>query len=328
MADMPAPGARSEPRDRVTFVFQEASPLPGAELNRRSFEIKSQGREGVWQTVRAGPLTLGRGPLTLRLSPQAGYPSNRVSFRGLRLVPGDSGVIQAPALPEKDTLVASREEMEKQLAEALGAVLRARGADAKADEKGRLAELDALLREKGAEKLLARITRQAGGPQDLVEVVDAVLARPEADAGERFLIQHGGQATPVRLLWVECIPPDDGGSGQRQLAARLGLDATALTPLAAAARDFTTAYLQDRSLHLLMEPRPGPDGAHAALVFVPGVGLYQSVLAGQGLAFLRPGDRPPAPGLEQALRAAVEKSQETAKKQGRGAWAAALEVKK
>jgi hypothetical protein len=322
VADQPTPGTRTEPRDKVSFTFQQLFPPSGAELDQRSFELSSQGQEGVWQAIRVGPMRVQHSPITLRLSPQSGYPANRISFRHLRLVPAEAGTIQAAAMPEKDALLAARETLEKELTAALETVLKGRSAEATAEGKKRLAELGTLLREKGTQKLLARLLRQTGGPEDWVEVEAATLVQPEQATGERWMIQHGNEVTPIRLLWLDGIPLDDRGGRLRQFADRLGVEPSALGALAVAARDFTVGYLQGRSLQVLMEPTPGPDGAHSALVFVTGVGLFQSVLAAQGLALVRPLDQPLAPGLEQGLRATLEASQESAKKQGNGIWAA------
>ncbi len=329
--EMPAPGLRSAPKDQVEFTLAEISPLPGAEMNQSRFVVPSSKKEGIWQNVRLGPLRLERRQVALRLMPQTGYPANRVSFRHLRLVPSKPAVIQAADFPQTDALQESRAALEKTLARSLSEVLRSHDEQRKQQElppDPRTTELAALLKEKGVEKMLARVSKQTGNLQGWVDVENATLTQPEKAEGDRFLIQHGDRTQSVRLMWIEGIPPADNGGKARSLAERLKLDAAVLTPLANTSRDFTVAYLQGRSFRVMMRPSPGPDGSHVALVLIPGVGLYQNVLVEQGLAFVQPRDRSSAAGLEEGFYASLEMSQKRAQRLRNGAWAMSMEEKK
>lgn len=329
--EMPATGLRAAPKDQVEFTLSEVSLLPGAEMNQNRFVVTSSKKEGVWQNVRLGPLRLERRQVALRLMPQTGFPANRVSFRHLRLVPTKPAVIQAADLPQTDPLQESRAALEKTLARSLSEVLRTHEEQRKQQglpPDARTAELSALLKEKGAAQMLARVLKQAGNLQGWIDVEQAMLIQPEKAEGDRFLIQYGEETQSVRLMWIEGIPLAEDEGKARSLAERLNLDPAALSPLASASRDFTLAYLQGRGFRVMMRPSPGPDGRHAALVFIPGVGLYQNVLVEQGLAFVQPRDRSSGAGLEEGFYASLELSQKRAQRLKNGAWAMTLEEKK
>jgi hypothetical protein len=329
--ELPAAGLRTAPKDQVEFTLTEVSLLPGAEMNQNRFVVPSSQKDDVWQNLRIGPLRFERRLVALRLVPQAGYPANRVSFRHLRLLPTKSPVIQAADVPQSDALQESRAALEKTLVRSLSEVLRTHEEQRK--QQGlppdpHAAELSTVLKEKGAEKMLARLSKQSGNLQGWIDVENAKLIQPEKAEGDRFIIQHGDETKSVRLMWVEGIPLAGDGGQARSLAERLKLDAVALNPLASTSRDFTIAYLQGRGFRVMMRPSPGPDGSHLALVFIPGVGLYQNVLVEQGLAFVQPRDRRSGAGLEEGFYTSLELSQNRAQRLRNGAWAMTLEEKK
>lgn len=347
LGDLPGAAAmplasRIQPQDRAGFVFHELSLLTGAQENRRAFEVVRPTTEGQWTAMRIGPLTFTRSPVTLRLAPAAGYPANVISFRRLRLVPAESGVIQAPPVPEADPFAAAGEALRQSLATAQKPVLEAYAArlqalaknspalkDAVAAEMARLAQLQTALAERGEDTLLKRLERQMGGVAGFESIEDARLVEPEKATGDRFVIEHAGGRTEIRLLWVSCPPAEDKGGRFKAFASHFRMDVSDIPALARSAHEFTHGYLEGRKLRVLLRPGKEAGGTRAALVFVPEVGLYQNILVEQGLAIVEM----PAAGTrlgitERGLHAALLQSEETARRLKNGAWAIADEDRK
>ncbi|MBV6499829.1 MAG: hypothetical protein CJBNEKGG_02292 [Prosthecobacter sp.] len=347
LGDLPGAAAmplasRIQPQDRAGFVFHEPSLLAGAQENRRAFEVVRPTVEGQWTAMRIGPLTFTRSPVTLRLAPAAGYPANVISFRRLRLVPAESGVIQAPPVPEADPFAAAGEALRKSLTSAQKPVLEAYAArlqalakdapalkDAVAAELARLDQLQTALAERGEEALLKRLERQMGGVAGFENIEDARLVQPEKASGDRFTIEHAGGRTDIRLLWVNCAPAEDKNGRFKAFASHFRIDVSDIPALARSAREFTVGYLEGRKLRVLLRPGKEAGGSRAALVFLPEVGLYQNILVEQGLAAVEM----PAAGArlsitERGLHAALVQFEETARRLKNGAWAIAGEDRK
>lgn len=340
-AAMP-PASRTQPQDRAGFVFHEQSLLAGTQENRRAFEVVRPALEGSWTPMRVGPLTFTRSPVTLRLAPAAGFPANVISFRRLRLVPAESGVIQAPPVPEADPFAEAGDALRNALVTAQKPVLQAYASrlqalatsspalsEAVAAEKARLSQLQTSLAEHGEGALLARLERQMGGIAGFENIEDARLVQPEKASGDRFTIEHAGGRTDIRLLWVTCAPAEDRNGRLKAFASHFSIDVSDAADLARAAREFTLGYLEGRSLRVLLRPGKEAGGTRAALVFLPGLGLYQNILVEQGLAAVEM----PAAGArlgitERGLHAALLQFEESAHRLKNGAWAIATEDRK
>ena len=347
LGDLPGAAAmplasRVQPQDRAGFVFHELSLLAGAQENRRAFEVLRPATEGQWIPMRIGPLTFTRSPVTLRLAPATGYPANVISFRRLRLVPAESGVIQAPPVPDADPFAAASESLRQKLATAQKPVLKAYAArlqalaknsptlqEAVAAEMARLTQLQNALAEHGEDALLKRLERQMGGIGGFESIEDAHLVEPEKATGDRFVIEHADGRTEIRLLWVSCAPAEDKSGRFKAFASHFHVDVSDIPALARSAHEFTHGYLEGRKLRVLLRPGKDAGGARAALVFVPEVGLYQNILVEQGLAIVEMPAAGPRLGItERGLHAALLQFEETARRLKNGAWAIADEARK
>lgn len=340
-ASGPMPG-RSQPQEKATFTFYEVSLLPGAQENRRSFEIFSSDQAEVFSPVRIGPLVFTRDSVTLRLIPAAGYPANGIFLRNLRLVPVTDEVVQtAPSLPEADPLQAARLRLKQELAvaqkpvlEAYHAVLNDLAASAlKSPETQELLDAEAkrlslieLASSKDPEVLVSRIAGQFGGMAGFEDISNARLVSSEVLSGDHFTVEHEGRKIPVRLMWLRCAPVSEKDASRRDFAKHFRLENEDTSSLAQAAREFTLGYLEGKPLRLLLRSGKDKEGFQAALVFLPEVGLYQNVLVDQGLAAVEPPQKGARPGLmERGLLGSLVEREAAAKRLKNGAWALAAE---
>lgn len=341
MSGQPTAAGRTLPQEKASFVFYEVSLLPGAQENRRAFEITS-GKDDSYTPLRIGPLNFSRDQVTLRLAPVMGYPANMISFRQLRLVPVASDVVQTAApLPEGDTLAAARESLQRELTKAQKPVITAYQATLKAlpaatpelkesveAELRRLSQLEQAVNTAPG-MILDRMVRQLGGVAGF-EDLDGVKHVPTATStGDRFTVEHEGRQIQVRLMWVRCAPLDEKSSARKDFAAHFGMEVDNVGGFARTAREFTLGYLEGKSLRLLLRPMKDKDGFHAALVFLPEVGLYQNVLVDQGLAAVEPLSKSARSSLmERGLHASLIEHEASARRSKNGAWALSEEDKK
>jgi len=336
----PLPG-RSQPQEKASFVFYEVSLLPGAQENRRNFEITMGDARDVFMPLRIGPLNFTRSTVTLRIAPTMGYPANAISLRQMRLVPVTADIIQnAPSLPEGDPVTAVRVKLQRELAQAQKSVITdysetlqslvTSSTDIKESVSAEAKRLEKLQQAtaKDPEAVLNDIMRQLGGVGGFDNIEGALLLPDETLSGDHFIIEHEGEKISVRLMWVRCAPMDEKSGMRRDFAKHFGIELDDIGELARAAREFTLGYLHGKPLRLLLRPTKDKDGVQPALVFLPEVGLYQNVLVNQGLAAVEPPPKVVRPGMmERGLFGTLLEHEATAKRQKNGAWALASEVK-
>jgi len=332
---------RSQPQEKASFVFYEVSLLPGAQENRRNFEITTADASDTFTPVRIGPLNFTRSSVTLRIAPTTGYPANAISLRQLRLVPVTADVIQnAPSLPEGDPLAVARAKLQSELAMAQKPVvsaysealqtLAAASAEMKESVSAETKRLEKLQEAMAGdpEAALNAMMRQPGGVGGFENIEDARLLPDETSSGDHFTVEHGGKRISVRLMWVRCAPLDEKSGMRREFAKHFDIEPDDTAALARAAREFTLGYLDGKPLHLLLRPMKDKDGVQPALVFLPEVGLYQNVLVNQGLAAVEPPPNSMRSGMmERGLFGTLLEHETAARREKNGAWALAAEVK-
>lgn len=333
--------ARARPQDRAAFEFSEVSLLANPSDSRRVFEIATSTDDTTFTPVRVGPLTFTRSPVTLRLTSSAGYPGNMIRLRNPRLVPVVAEVIPtAPAAPVLETTL---EDIRKAYQEALAAAqkpvtasylarLRALSQskpelkDEVEAEYNRAARLASVGREGALERLRTVAGQGAAGYEDLD---GARFVDDPGNEGDQFLVEHQGGRFPVRLLWVECAPVKADGTRLKAVTSHFDISETEAVDLGRTAREFTQGYLEGKPLRLLLRPGQEKNGARAALVFLPEVGLFQSVLVEQGLAMVKINNsNARRGGLESAFLSTLQEREQSAKKRDNGAWALSSSNKK
>ncbi len=332
---------RAQPEESAAFEFFEVSLLPGAEENRRSFEIKQSPDDLTFSPIRIGPVNFTRSSLTLRLSTSRGYPGNVVRLRNPRLTPVTEEITTAPSLSvpgitlddlRKD-LASSLEKAQKPIIDAYLTQLRILSAGPGTLRPEADAEVKRILKLMDSSRnssALGRLLIGASGVGGFEDLDGARFVADAANSGDRFMVEHDGRRFILRLLWVQCAPLNATDSnGRKTLAKHFELSEDDLPALARSAQEFTAGYLEGKMLRLLVRPAKEKDGAQPALVFLPEVGLYQNVLIDQGLAAVQ---TPPKElrrgGMEQALLSALQEREESARRQKTGAWALGTEEKK
>lgn len=326
---------RSQPTESAAFDFFEVSLLPGAAENRRSFEIKLSQDDTTFETLKIGPVTFTRSPITLRLVTPAGYPGNLLRVRNLRLLPAteEAPTIQAPvaAGPSledlKKSLNADLTAVQKPLIDAYMQSLRALAAatpalrDSVSAETRRMVKL--METSPGQVTGPLRILGGAGSLGGYEDLDGAKYVTDPANTGDSFWVTHEERKIRVRLLWVLCAPVNVADTATaRQLGRHFGIaQETDLGPLARTAQEFTAGYLEGKALRILLRPGENKDGSRDALVFLPETGLYQNVLVDQGLAAVVP-PRERRGMMENGLFEALQNREAAARRQkpAPGAW--------
>jgi endonuclease YncB( thermonuclease family) len=332
---------RSMPQDTASFVFYEVSLLPGAQENRRSFEIVRGPSDAAFTPLRIGPLNFTRNSVTLRIAPTMSYPGNVISIRNIRLVPDSGeGLLTAAPLPEGDQLAAAREQLHRELALVQKPVINAHSDalatlaenpalhDAALAETQRLNVLQRNVTNKPTD-VLPRMLRQLGGVAGFIDLEGAKLVTTDStSSGDHFIIEHEGTQIPVRLLWVRCAALDSGSEENRNFAKHFRIEQADIGQLSRTAREFTLGYLAGKPLRLLLRPNKDKDGHQPALVFLPEIGLYQNVLVDQGLAAVDPPRKTLSVGMmERGLIESLQQREEVARRQKNGAWALSGDTK-
>ncbi|GEP42266.1 hypothetical protein BGE01nite_15570 [Brevifollis gellanilyticus] len=340
MSALPSTAGRMVPQEKATFAFYEVSLLPGAQENRRSFDIMP-GKDETYAPLRIGPLNFSRDAVTLRLAPAMGYPANAISLRQFRLVPAVVDVVQtAASLPEGDALAATRELLQRELVKVQKPVLTAYKESLKTlpsttpemkeaveAETKRLTQLENYASTPSI--ILERMIRQLGGVAGFEDIDGARYLSTVTSTGDRFTVEHDGRQIAIRLMWVSCAPPDEKSMARKNFADHFDIEMDNVGRLSRTAREFTLGYLDGKSLRLLLRPMKDKDGFQPALVFLPEVGLYQNVLVDQGLAAVEPFPKNARAGLmERGLYTTVLEHEAGAKRLKNGAWALSEEDKK
>jgi endonuclease YncB( thermonuclease family) len=350
MSDAPVAGSiyassKFQPQQKALFEFDEVTLLGIAAENHRTFEINRSPDEITFTTVRVGPLTFSHNPVTLRFSATDGYPANIIRIRNLRLVPVTDAAAEAStaALPPTSSTTAMQ-QASATLKESIETARKAVAAKY-LDELNDLAvtkpalkgQIDAEIRrmqrlgdQKTGQTSMHAITTTGDGFSGFEDISDARLADEEPLSGERFKVVHEGRTLMVRLLWVDCAPPEEGDdSGVKRFAKYFNIEDEDVIAVGRTAREFTASYLRDKPLRLLIRPDRDKDGTMAALLFLPNVGLYQNVLINHGLAaVVAPAREKQRSAMERAFLATLTALETAARKRrpAPGAWALSAET--
>lgn len=345
MSDAPVAGSiyassKFQPQQTALFEFDEVTLLGIAAENHRTFEIKRSPDETTFTTVRVGPLSFSRNPVTLRFAAADGYPANIIRVRNLRLVP----VTDAATATSPDTLPPSSSTTAMQQASATlkDSIETARKAAAAKylDELNDLAvtkpalkgQIEAEIRrmkrladQKNSPSGMHAVSTTGGGLSGFEDISDARLADEEPLSGDHFKVVHEGRTLTVRLLWVDCAPPEDDDTARvKRFAKHFNIEDEDVIAVGRTAREFTASYLHDKPLRLLIRPDRDKDGTLAALLFLPNVGLYQNVLINHGLAAVVPPAREKQHNaMERAFLSTLSSLENAAKgrRPAPGAWA-------
>jgi hypothetical protein len=348
MSDAPVAGSiyassKFQPQQTALFGFDEVTLLGIAAENHRTFEITRSTDETTFTTVRVGPLTFSRTPVTLRFTATDGYPANIIRIRNLRLVPvTDSAGTSATTLPQTNSTTAMK-LASTTLKEAIETA-RTEAASKYIDELNDLAvtkpalkgQINAEIRrvqrlgeQKAGRTGINAITTTGGGFNGFENISDARLADEEPFSGERFKVVYEGRTLMVRLLWVDCAPVEENDEpGVKRFAKHFDIEDEDVPAVGRAAREFTASYLRDKPLRLLIRPDRDKDGTMAALLFLPNVGLYQNVLVNHGLAaVVAPARDQQRNAMERAFLSTLSAIENAAKKRrpAPGAWALSAE---
>ncbi len=347
MNDAPVAGSiyassKFQPQTSATFEFNEVTLLGNAAESRRTFEIARSTDETTFTTVRVGPLTFSRNPITLRFTSTAGYPANIIRIRNLRLAPDseESATVATAATPTNSTTAM------QQAAAALKSALDAAKKTAADTYRTKLSVLTAakpaLKDQIEAEtRRINRLSDDTQGPSGIrafatsggsldgfEDISEARLADEEPVSGERFSIVQDGRTLAVRLLWIDCAPMEENDPGVKRFARHFNIEDEDAVAMGRAAREFTSGYLRDKPLRLLIRPDRDKDGTLAALLFLPDVGLYQNILVDQGLAAVAaPPREARRSATEKALISTLDARENAARnrKPAPGAWALTAE---
>jgi len=349
MSDAPVAGSiyassKFQPQEKALFEFDEVTLLGIAAENHRTFEINRSPDEITFTTVRVGPLTFSRNPVTLRFSAADGYPANIIRVRNLRLVPVTDAAVASPATLPPTSSTTAMQQASAALKEAIETARKAAAAkyfdelnDLAVTKPALKGQIDAETRrmqrlgdQKTGQTSMHAITTTGDGFSGFEDISDARLADEEPLSGERFKVVHEGRTLVVRLLWVDCAPPEEGDDqGVKRFAKYFNIEDEDVIAVGRTAREFTASYLRDKPLRLLIRPDRDKDGTMASLLFLPNVGLYQNVLINHGLAaVVAPPREKQRSAMERAFLATLT-SLETAARKRRpapGAWALSAET--
>lgn len=349
MSDAPVAGSiyassKFQPQQSALFEFDEVTLLGTATENRRTFEIARSTDETTFTTVRVGPLTFSRNPVTLRFTATDGYPANIIRIRNLRLVPVTEAASASPAPIPKTGSATAMQQASMTLKEAIENAKKTATANyldelndlavTKPELKGQVdAEIRRMKRlgeQKTGQSGINAITATSGGFGGFEDISDARLADEEPASGERFKVVHEGRTLPVRLLWVDCAPvEEDDENAVKRFAKHFSIENEDVIAVGRTAREFTSSYLRDKPLRLLIRPDRDKDGTMAALLFLPNVGLYQNVLVNHGLAaVVIPARDQQRNAMERAFLSTLTTLENTARKRkpAPGAWALSAET--
>jgi hypothetical protein len=171
-----------------------------------------------------------------------------------------------------------------------------------------------------------RLYSTPAGVAGFEDVDGARFINDPKNAGDRIMVEHGERRMMVRLLWAQCAPLNEKDPAAKVFARRFRIDEADIPDLARAAQEFTAGYLEGKPLRLLIRPGKDKDGAVAALVFLPDVGLYQNVLIGQGLGYVEAVFRNARrPAMERAMLGTLYDREQKARTQKIGGWALSTE---
>lgn len=348
MSDAPVAGSiyassKFQPQQTALFGLDEVTLLGIAAENHRTFEITRSTDETTFTTVRVGPLTFSRNPVTLRFTAVDGYPANIIRIRNLRLVPVTDATDTSPAKLAQTSSTTAMQLASTTLKDAIDTARKAAAAKylddlndlavTKPALKGQVeAEIRHMKRlgdQKTGRTGIHAITTTGGGFSGFENISDARLANEEPLSGERFKVIYEGRILMVRLLWVDCAPLEENDEpGVKRFAKHFNIEDEDVPAVGRSAREFTASYLRDKPLRLLIRPDRDKDGTMAALLFLPNVGLYQNVLVNHGLAaVVAPAREKQHNAMERAFISTLSDIENAARKRrpAPGAWALSAE---
>lgn len=348
MSDAPVAGSiyassKFQPQQTALFGFDEVTLLGIAAENHRTFEITRSTDETTFTTVRVGPLTFSRNPVTLRLTAADGYPANIIRIRNLRLVPVTDAAVTSPTtLPQtssttamkqasttlKDAIETARTEAASKYIDELNDLAVTKPA-LKGQINAEIRRVQRLADQKAGQTGINAITTSGGGFSGFEDISEARLADEEPISGERFKVVYEGRTVMMRLLWIDCAPVDENDkAGVKRFAKHFNIEEEDVPSVGRTAREFTASYLRNKPLRLLIRPDRDKDGTMAALLFLPNVGLYQNVLVNHGLAaVVAPSRDQQRNAMERAFLSTLSAIENTASKRrpAPGAWALSAE---
>lgn len=332
--------------ETAVFKFSEVSLLTPA--NVRNIELGRSVDSVSYATARTEPLTFLRSRITVRLEAAQAYPANVIRLKDIRLipVPESAPATIAPAAgssttsPEQD-VIAVRQVFQKQLTTARAPLLQAYQAQLRtfAAQPAVSADRDLLDQIEVEQK---RIQQELTTPASIIhrrirgrapgsgmdgfdDLTGARLVSDPASRADRIKVEHDGHQFWINLAWVRCPPATHDEKDALAVAARhFGINEEDALSVGRVAREFTQGYLEGKPLRLLVRPRKGADQTAQALVFLDGVGLFQTVLIDHGFAALslpQGGERKPI--LETALIDHLREREQRARtrRPAPGAWA-------
>ncbi|WP_395742560.1 thermonuclease family protein [Prosthecobacter sp.] len=349
MSDAPVAGSiyassKFQPQQSALFEFDEVTLLGVAAENHRTFEIKRSPDETTFTTVRVGPLTFSRNPVTLRFAATSGYPANIIRVRNLRLVPVTETAAPSPAAAAPTSSATAMQQASATLKESIDTARKAAAAkyvdelhDLAVTKPALQGQVDAEIRrmnrlgdQKNGQTGMNAIASAGGDFSGFEDISDARLADEEPLSGDHFKVVHEGRTLTVRLLWVDCAPPEEDDAARvKRFAEHFNIEVEDVVAVGRTAREFTASYLRDKPLRLLIRPDRDKDGTMAALLFLPNVGLYQNVLINHGLAaVVAPAREKQHSAMERAFLATLSALESAAKNRrpAPGAWALSAEA--
>ncbi len=342
MSDAPVAGSiyassKLQPQQAAVFEFSEVTLLSQNE-DHQIIHIPHSPDETTFATVRSGAFTFTRNPITLRLGSTTGYPANNIRIRNIRLAPLSEEAVPAPLTAVTTATTQTLQQAASTFKTALDAARKAAAENYLSELRQLLTLRPALKGQTEAEarrvgKALGKTGKTSGvrpfaasnsSLDGFEEINDVRLAKSEPASGDRFRIQCDAGEFTVRLLWVHCAQPSANAAEMERFAKHFNIDQEDVGAIARTAREFTNGYLREKTFRLLVRPDRDADGTLAALLFLPNMGLYQSVLIDHGLAAVDPppqGERRNA--TEKALVELLLASEASARKQHPppGAWA-------
>jgi hypothetical protein len=331
-----------EPATTAIFSFREVSLLASASKNLRALTLEKTPASGEVKTLTTTvPIELTKPPFTLRLATTASYPSNVIVVQSVRLVPATgaapagAGATTATESGAAVSLAAELEQWRKTSAQQLAAVrkpivdayvaslsaLQVPAADA--DDLASIVESEG----RRARKLIEGLPSKGSGGMGLdnfEEVSGAKFVPDPGNSGDRFKVEHDGKQFFVRLAWVVCPPADPNDSrALKHVMAKFGCDASDVTSLALAAKEFTALYLEGHPLQLLLRQSKKHEDTISALVFLEDIGLFQGVLIDHGLAVVDAPAGGTRGALETGFLGSLQDRETTARAQkpAPGGWA-------
>lgn len=332
--------------DTAVFKFSEVSLLTPA--NVRNIQLSRSVDSVTYATARTEPLVFSRSRTIVRLEAAQAYPANVIRLKDIRLVPVpesapttmDPAGSSSTSPPEQD-VSAVRQVFQRQLATVRAPVLQAYQAQLRTFAAQPAVSGDRDLQDQ-IEAEQKRIQQELAAPAPIIQrrargrspgsgmdgfddLTGARLVSDPASRADRIKVEHDGRQFWISLAWVRCPPATPEEHDALAAAARhFGISEEDALTVGRVAREFTQGYLEGKPLRLLVRPRKEEGQPAQALVFLDGVGLYQTVLIDHGFASLslpQGGERKPI--LEAALIDHLREREQRARtrRPAPGAWA-------